>query len=284
MKPPFSLLFAPLITAAALIVPAGAQDLPDRPEPIAEVMVLGTYHFANPGRDKYNAHAEDVTAPGRQAEIEAVVDRLAAFQPTAIAVEMTKDDGVQAEYEAWRAGEAALSANEIHQIGFRLAKRAGLETVAPIDDPYRFRSDEEMALEPGDPWLESVEADTDRLGESFTGKLESLQQSSSIGEVLAWMNTEAALDANSDFYLAHNIRKWQDDNAGGAHTVANWYTRNILIFQNIVRLAESGEEGGRIFVLIGQGHAPILRYLIEESPLLTLADPLDYLPEPPETE
>ncbi len=49
-----------------------------------------------------------------------------------------------------------------------------------------------------------------------------------------------------------------------------------------MRVAESGGEDGRIFVLIGQGHAPILRYLIEESPLLTLGDPLDYLPEPPD--
>ncbi len=194
MKSPLSLLFAPiLIAAAALVTPARAQGLPERPEPIAEVMVLGTYHFANPGRDKYNAHADDVTAPERQAEIAALVDRLAAFEPTAVAVEATEDEGVQAAFEAWRAGEAELTANEVQQIGFRLAERAGLDGVAPIDVDHRFRSEEEMALESGDPRLEAIEVDTDRLGEAFTGMQESLQRTATIGEVLAWMNSEAAL-------------------------------------------------------------------------------------------
>ena len=45
----------------------------------------------------------------------------------------------------------------------------------------------------------------------------------------------------------------------GAELVAKWYERNIHIFANIQHLAEPGE---RIVVIIGSGHAPILRELI----------------------
>ena len=42
-----------------------------------KVMVLGTYHFANPGADIANVDVEDVLLPGPQAEIGAIVEALA---------------------------------------------------------------------------------------------------------------------------------------------------------------------------------------------------------------
>jgi hypothetical protein len=35
-------------------------------------------------------------------------------------------------------------------------------------------------------------------------------------------------------------------------------------------------------MIVGQGHAAILRDLVKASPWLTLADPLDYLPAVPD--
>jgi hypothetical protein len=35
----------------------------------AEILVLGTYHMANPGADVYNIQADDVLSPKRQQEI-----------------------------------------------------------------------------------------------------------------------------------------------------------------------------------------------------------------------
>ena len=49
------------ITLAAATSTTFAQT-PPRPEPVAEVLILGTYHFANPGQDQYNARADDVLA------------------------------------------------------------------------------------------------------------------------------------------------------------------------------------------------------------------------------
>ena len=57
----------PVLVAA----PAAAQ-VPETP-PI-EVMVLGTYHMANPGLDLANVKSDDVLKPQRQKELEAASD------------------------------------------------------------------------------------------------------------------------------------------------------------------------------------------------------------------
>lgn len=278
----FRTILAAAFAAAGLAATAGAQGLPERPQPVAEVLILGTYHFANPGRDMYNAEADNVLAPHRQAEIADLVDALVAFEPTIVAVEAGPESAVNERYAAWRRGEAELTANETQQIGFRLAGRFGLDRVAPVDADYPFMSEADMAIDDSDPHVAALDAASHALGAGFVAENEARQRTHTIGEMLAWMNAPETLNANSDFYLAYGIRRWgADGNPGGAHTVANWYTRNILIFQNILRELE-GRQGERVVLVIGQGHAPILRYLVEASPLLTLADPLDYLPDVPE--
>jgi hypothetical protein len=54
---------------------------PVRPFPRAEVLVLGVYHMANPGRDVFNMKTDDVLAPKRQAEIVQLMRVLKAFGP-----------------------------------------------------------------------------------------------------------------------------------------------------------------------------------------------------------
>ena len=84
-----------LFAAIALTVAgtAAAQEPPllrdrtsdERPT----LLILGAAHFANPGRDHNNIAVEDITTPARQREIEAVVQQLADFRPTHVAIERT---------------------------------------------------------------------------------------------------------------------------------------------------------------------------------------------------
>jgi pheromone shutdown protein TraB len=61
----------------------------------------------------------------------------------------------------------------------------------------------------------------------------------------------------------------------GADLLAKWYERNIYMYANLQRLAEPGE---RILVIVGSGHAPILRELATYDPQMLLVDVLEYLP------
>ena len=101
------------------------------PAPV-EVMIVGGFHMANPGRDLHNLQVDDVLAPRRQAEIAAVTDALDRFRPTKIAVEGDAADTTE-RWAKFRAGSLPPSRNEVVQLGFRLAKSAGLDVVYGID-------------------------------------------------------------------------------------------------------------------------------------------------------
>ena len=46
-----------------------------------EILVLGTYHMLNPGRDVYNMQADDVQSPKRQQEIAQLIEVLEEISP-----------------------------------------------------------------------------------------------------------------------------------------------------------------------------------------------------------
>src|SRR6476659_6486590 len=71
------------ILAITVISPLFAQT--PSPAPI-EVMILGTYHFANPGQDLHNMKVESVLTPARKAKLTDIAGRLGKFNPTKIAV------------------------------------------------------------------------------------------------------------------------------------------------------------------------------------------------------
>ena len=74
-----------------------------------EVMILGVYHFANPGRDVIKQDFDDVLTPERQLELEHLSSRLVEWRPDRIAVEASWStfDSTQARYARYRAGALA---------------------------------------------------------------------------------------------------------------------------------------------------------------------------------
>lgn len=118
--------------AAAILMAAGA---PEEGAARPALLIVGTPHFANPGRDVVNVRIPDVLTPERQREIDAVVEKLAAFRPTRVAVEWPaeKQAKLDQRYADYRAGRYSLSANETDQIGLRLAARLNLPQVDAVD-------------------------------------------------------------------------------------------------------------------------------------------------------
>jgi pheromone shutdown protein TraB len=89
------------------------------------------------------------------------------------------------------------------------------------------------------------------------------------------MNDPKLLDEGHGLYmLMAQVGNASDPK--GAEVLAGWYRRNLLIYRNLVRLAETPEE--RVLLVIGAGHAKLIRDYIALSPNLRLEDPLAYLP------
>jgi len=128
-------MFTTLALTAALFSSPLSEEILETDAPKIEVMVLGSYHFTGGGQDLHNANVDDHLAPQRQAEIQTVVDTLAAFAPDKIMVELTPEyeADFNARYEAYRTGTDALGVNERDQLGMRLAAQLDHDRLYAID-------------------------------------------------------------------------------------------------------------------------------------------------------
>ena len=94
---------------ALLAIPSASWPQSDaRPE----ILVLGTYHMANPGHDIHNMQADDVLSPKRQQEITQLIEVLKRFRPTN-RLRLTKPrveaSGSSKEYSDYLAGKYTLN-------------------------------------------------------------------------------------------------------------------------------------------------------------------------------
>ena len=239
----------------------------------AQVMFLGMYHFENPKLDYAKNEVADVMSLQKQQEIAAVVAQLARFKPTKIMLEAVpaRSAEINDQYAQYLKGAFQLSANEIHQLGFRVAKQVGLQTLHPID--HRIGMDLEAVIN-------FAKQDDPEFLQRFNGTINSfvelmnrMQKEKTIPEILAFMNQPEILTAAQQLYV-DTAGVGKDDNYIGADVVTQWYKRNLRIYANLARVAKPGD---KILVIFGQGHVPILQQLVRESGSMKLVNPLDYL-------
>lgn len=256
------------------MVPLTAQTTPP-PEP-AQVLVLGVYHFANPGLDVVKVEVADVLSPTRQDEILSVVEALSSFHPTRVAVEELPSTRSRLDslYAAYLLKRHELTRNETQQLGFRLAAMHGHSRVFPVDyrNDFPFGALLEYAEAHDLDFLTFVDEERARM----TAEDERWQREHTVAEILRQKNDPENLAQKHGIYMRF-ARVGAGDTHVGADLLSSWYERNIRIFTNIQDLARTGD---RILLIVGSGHAPILRELIASDPELILVDPLQYLPPP----
>ena len=234
----------------------------------AQVLVIGMYHMSNPGLDAVNVTADDVLTPKRQQEIEQLVAKIGAFRPTKVAVEIRygRDSISNAFYQRYLTGSHTLDRTEMQQVGFRVAKAAGLRRIHGIDYDLDVNLASVMvwALTHGQPELAGA---AQSLSSRLLTEADSMMKHASVSEIVAALNSPRA-DSAHGIYLAA-LRVGADTSYPGATAAARWYERNLMIVSNILRVIDSSSD--RVLVLIGAAHAPILREILERVPGIRVA-------------
>lgn len=271
-----------LTTSSSLLAQA-----PDRPTgfPVTctttevQVMLLGTYHFANPGRDVVKQDIDDVLQSNRQRELDDLVSRLAAWRPDRIAVEqsISRTDSVTARYARYLAGTLAPSRNEVVQIGFRLAARLGHDAVYPIDDDsYLDTNDSLKAVDGRRPEFKHVRDSIVAILRSEAAATNAWMRTTTIRDHLIRVNSDSALHGgNSLGMFGGYLAAGEGQNYGGPQFLSQWYARNFNMAHNLTRLLRP--EVKRILVVVGSGHIPPLRNLLDEAPQFCPVSPLTVL-------
>ena len=249
------------------------------------ILLLGTGHWSNPGRDYHSPEYDDMLAPRRQREIESCLEQLARFQPTKVAIETMADatDELNDAYQRYRSGRLTLTANERDQIGFRLAALLDHERIHGIDWHDRHRDigwDTAIAFAQDHSQQQLITGFTggEAEREADRGEDDAAQRpllpSSTVRELL--------LSASDPTGLADNHRVYMDlaqvgvgDDYVGADVVLRWYERNLKIFVNLAWLMEAPND--RVLVLIGGGHLPLLTHFIEGAKRFRLVPATAYL-------
>lgn len=172
-------------------------------------------------------------------------------------------------YEAYRHGQYRLGPNEDDQFGYRLAGLAGLPTIDPIDStddfPFDYDSVQVAAARSGQSSiLAQVNAE---INDRLVRREEPLERNSDLIGALRFLNTREALNANAGWYLYMDLIGTRSRNGAGQSMADNWYARNLQIFANIARDLRPGD---RVVVFIGQGHAAMLRPMIDRAGLCAL--------------
>jgi hypothetical protein len=244
-----------------------------------QVMLLGTYHFANPGRDVIKQDIDDVLEPKRQSELEDLVTRLASWKPDRIAVEqpISRTDTVRARYARYLAKTLAPSRNEVVQIGFRLASRLGHGAVYPIDDDSGLDLNDSLkAVFQRRPEFKKTSDSIVAVLQKQADATSTWMRTTTIREHLLRMNSDEALHGgNSLGMFGGFLHAGEGQNYGGPQFLAQWYARNFNMAHNLTRMLQPGVR--RILVVVGGGHVAPLRNLLDEAPQFCPVSPLSLL-------
>jgi hypothetical protein len=259
-----------LVTCAALCcVGLSAQSAAavNCPADRTPLLILGTFHMEGAKDDLVNPASADMSTPSRQAEIEALVKRLAEFRPTRVAIESSRISNYWNDrYAAWRETRDALGFNEIEQVGFRLADRVGLAALSPVDYPMWMDGTTAAERHQPQPTSPAPEAGSP-LMESVRAQLEAddrVLKDGTISEFLAYLNLPERAVQNHRWDVISNLAPGKGTALYETTDQAtNWYQRNLRIYTNLVAISGPGE---RVLFLIGAGHVHLLNEIAETDP------------------
>ena len=269
-----------------------------------EAMVLGVYHFDNPGMDTYNLEIDDYFTKNRQAEIQEVVDLLAEYKPNKIFVEFLPSQQVILDslFTLYAGNRLTLKdikngQNEVYQIGFRLAKQLGIRDIIAVDHPGAYLA----------PYADFI-ADTlsiksyQEYNVDYKQQMENRQinfTQNTVKENLIYLNDWKQILKNHNYYnnvaitvkdtsnvmfsykeveqeidgLPYQMRSYDFNNIG-VELVTEWYKRNLFIYRNIL---EQSEKNDRILIIIGSGHVRLLKQFFDDNPDFNIVEANSFL-------
>ena len=250
------------------------------------IMILGTYHMDNPEADVVNFEADDVLTAKRQRELQQLIEQIARFNPTKIAVEADTglDAEVNAAYQDYLNGVYQPGRSEGDQVSFPLAKEMQHSKIYCVDWFQRADEEETMDVEVfakthnQSGLLEKADAMVQAMAQEPLTTLTELQKTGSVIDMLRFLNQEETIRVLHEINTLPQFTLAQIGDADqyvGLDGLLDWYERNLKIFVNLTRITESDDD--RLLLMIGAGHVFLVKQFLEDSGDYIIESPLKYL-------
>ncbi len=240
-----------------------------------EVLLIGTFHFHNPGADLVKTKNFDVLSEQSQNDLDAIADSIKKFSPTKIFVEwdFKESDELNELYSAYVENnyenyigskypkeQHYFLLNEIHQLAFRTAKFCDLKKVHSIDVMIGLRFDKLMESIENANQNELLEKITNRIAE-----LESMDQENrekySLKELILEINKQDIRDLDLGTYISLMNPAGIIEDYNGADLVSDWYKRNLQMYSLMQKMTEMDDE--RVVVILGGSHIAMFKHFID---------------------
>jgi len=237
-----------------------------------QIVLVGTFHLTPSTSDMYKNVAIDLHSPKREREIQEVVSKLVAFNPNQICLEYPMQDQLKMDsiYKAYLAGDYKLRDNERDLFGFQAVKKLGLKSPTCINYSFgKFDADTVIRFAANNNQQGFMD-ELNKAGANFMKEADNNLVRLSLLNFLLYCNTDASLQNNLSMYTKYFTKIGKGSNYVGTDLVADWYSTNIHIYSNILRIVKPTDK--RIVVIFGQGHIPILKHLFSNNPDFEVVD------------
>lgn len=234
-----------------------------------QVLVVGTFHFEYYGLDAHKVLENDkidILKEPKKSEITELVDYIKKFKPTKIAIEAFPNFEATEKLKKYKKGEYRTLRDERYQLGMRIAMEMKLDTLYSID-ANAFTGDlEQLDKKFHDQLWKDYDWKSnepiDRLMKQWYNYKDGIVKESNLLDYFKYMNSK---ESHQYGYGAYLIGDFKLDEHRGADVLSTyWYNRNLRIFRKLQEITENKKD--RILVIFGNGHAAILRQLLESSP------------------
>jgi len=230
-------------------------------EPKTKVMLLGCFHFDNPGLDVAKFENANILSEKRQKEVFEIVELLKQFKPDKIFVEVPVElqGRLDSNIFKYKNGQFTLRGTETHQLGYRLAKElnSSLYAVDYRDAQFPFDSLVRSATEAKQfNLLGYMKRSIDSIQNDFN---ESLKKNT-IREILLNQNTDAVSELQVGSYFDFLVAG-KEGNHIGSYLTSEWWRRNMIIYENILKRLDGKEK--KILVIFGSGHTSLLKEMMK---------------------
>ena len=271
-----------LIAVLILITTLGCKQKPEVTTPTetnsnnhqTEVLLIGTFHYNNPGADVAKTKSFDILSEKSQMELEEISSDINKYSPSKVFVEWPYDEQKELDslYNLYKDDNYftndSLSdfylKNEIFQLAFRVAKKGNHDKVYAID--Y-------LGTEfPYQKVMEDIEANNqtelkgqieDAIAEFTTEFDDMIDSGTSLRELTLSLNTAESRYKSNDIHNNILFQAGSVTDQNGVHLTSEWYKRNLYMWSFIQKQTYASDE--RIMVLAGSSHAAMFELFIDEN-------------------
>lgn len=251
-----------------------------------KIIIIGTFHFNNPGLDVHKEPDFDILSTQSQKELGTIANKISALHPSQFFVEWPYNEQQELDslFQLYLAGTYFKSLdtkkrnyrfyaqNEIFQMAFLTAKKSGIGRVRGIDyGDTQFPYDSLLAaMKLANQTELLAENDMFDASDPKTGR----SKQDLIQKILA-QNTTVSRQKNSAWYIQIANRAGDSSNFIGTYLASEWFRRNLYMYSQLQK--HTGNKDRYVVLLLGAGHVAMIKKFIEEDDRFEMVELKDVL-------